>query len=364
MLTAAGLMSGTSADGISVAVVEFGRRRMKIAVNGTIPHSRRLRERIAAAACGEARTEELSRLHADLGRAFGRAAEKVIGRRRVNVIGSHGQTVWHESGRHTLQLGEASFIAEQTGVTTVSDFRPAHLAAGGEGAPLVPYFDWACFGGRPVILLNLGGIANLTIVGRTLRETRGFDTGPANALIDEAMRLAYGKDMDRNGRVARSGRIDERLLRKLDHPWFSRRPPKSTGKQLFGREFLVRRLGRELRRRPADVIATLTCHAALTIARAHDRFAPRGIQELIVSGGGALNPVLMEHLEVLFWPVAVRPSDVYGIPVMAREAAAFALLAVEAVRGEAASTGTRRPTILGKISPGKGFKRLVKRLLT
>ncbi len=232
---------------------------------------------------------------------------------------------------------------------------PADVAAGGQGAPLVPYFDWFVFGGRPVALLNVGGIANFTFVGRTLGETTGFDTGPGNALIDEAMRRAFGREYDAGGRVAASGRIDLRMLRRLDHPYFRRPPPKSTGRELFGPAFLEDRLGGELRRRPADVVATLTVFTARTIADAFARFAPRPVQEVVVSGGGAFNRTLLRHLEWMLWPAAVRPIDVYGFPPLAREPAAFALLAAQTLRGRPsnvpAATGARRPVVLGKIVP-------------
>lgn len=352
-MIAMGLMSGTSADGVSAAVVRLGRRELEVLTHRTTPYPAALRRRVLAAARGEARTTELSALHADLGRFFARAAARAAGRRRIDVIGSHGQTVWHDAGRHTLQLGEASAVAEATGVTTVCDFRQADLAAGGQGAPLVPHLDWFLFGGRPVITLNLGGVANVSVPGRTLATTTGFDTGPGNCLIDEAMSLAFGRRMDRNGRTAASGRIDLRWLPRLDHPWLRRRPPKSTGRELWSRSFLVDRLGRELRRRPGDVVATLTFFTARAAADAIGRFVRRPFQEVVVSGGGAFNRTLMGHLEWMLWPAAVRPSSVYGIPPLAKEPAAFALLAAEAVRGRAASvpavTGARRPAVLGKI---------------
>jgi anhydro-N-acetylmuramic acid kinase len=359
-MIALGLMSGTSADGVSAAVVRIGPRRVKLLAYRTFPYPRALRERVLLAGRGEAGTAEMSALHADLGRIFAKVAARAARRFRLDVVGSHGQTVWHEPGRHTLQLGEAAWIVEATGVTTVCDFRPADLAAGGQGAPLVPYFDWFVFGGRPVALLNLGGIANLTIPGRTLAGTTGFDAGPGNCLIDEAMREAFGRDFDAGGKVARSGRIDFGLLGRFEHPYFRKRPPKSTGRELFSRAFLLERAGRELRRRPADVVATLAFLTARTVADALERFARRPVQEVIVSGGGAMNRTMMAHLDWMLWPAAVRPIDVYGLPPLAKEPAAFALLAAEAVRGVAAGvpsvTGARRGAILGKILPGRRLR--------
>jgi anhydro-N-acetylmuramic acid kinase len=363
-MIAVGLMSGTSADGVSVAAIRVGDRRIHPLAFRTFPYPRALRERVLAAR--QATTPLLSALHADLGRFFAKAARTLIGKGRVDVIGSHGQTVWHEPARHTLQLGEASAIAEATGVTTVCDFRPADIAAGGEGAPLVPYFDWFLWGGKPALLLNIGGIANVTLPGRTLSDTVGFDTGPGNCLIDEAMRIAFRRGYDARGRVAASGRIDPALLRRLDHPYFGKRPPKSTGRELFSREFLIERAGRDLRKRPKDVVATLTFLTATTIADAIRRFARRDVQEVIVSGGGAFNRTLVGHLEWMVWPSAVRPIDVYGFPPLAKEPAAFALLAAQTVRGMAtnvpSATGARKAVVLGKIVPGANFTRLMKAL--
>jgi len=363
-MIAVGLMSGTSADGASAAVVRLFDRAVRLVAYRTFRCPCALRERILAAR--DAKAPELSALHSDLGRFFARAARTIIGRGTADVIGSHGQTVWHAPARHTLQLGEAATIAAETGVTAVCDFRPADIAAGGEGAPLVPYFDWLLFAGRPVVLLNVGGIANLTSPGRTLGATVGFDTGPGNCLIDEAMRIAFGREYDAGGKVAASGRIDLRLLPKLDHPYFRRRPPKSTGRELFGRGFLLDRLGRELRRRPGDVVATLTFFTARTIADAFARFVRRPVQEVVVSGGGVFNRALMGHLEWMLWPAAARPIDVYGFHPLSKEPAAFALLAAEAVRGAAgnvpSATGARRAAILGKIVPGANFRRLMKSL--
>jgi anhydro-N-acetylmuramic acid kinase len=363
MMTAVGLMSGTSADGVSAAAVRIGPRGLRLLAYRTFPFPRPLRSRVLGAT--QARAPELSALHGELGRFFGGAAARFIGKGRVDVIGSHGQTVWHQPARHTLQLGEAAHIAERTGVTTVCDFRPADIAAGGQGAPLVPYFDWYLWRGRPVVLLNVGGIANLTRVGRSLKETSGFDTGPGNCLIDEAMAIAFGRPYDEGGRVAARGRIDAALLARLDHPYFAQAPPKSTGRELFSRAFLLERTGKQLRRRPADVVATLTFLTARTIADAVARVAPVPAQELIISGGGALNRTLVGHLEWMVWPTAVRPIDVYGFHPLAKEPAAFALLAAQCVRGVAANvpsaTGARGSAVLGKIVPGKNFRAVLKK---
>ncbi len=348
-MIAVGLMSGTSADGVSAAGLRIEGRRLKLLAYRTTPYPRALRARILAA--GEARVPELSALNRDLGIFFGRVACRFIGRARVAVIGSHGQTVWHEPGRHTLQIGEPAEIAAATGVTTVADFRPADIAAGGQGAPLVPHFDRFLFGVRPALTLNLGGIANVTVLSKA---PLGFDTGPGNCLIDAAMREAFGKGFDRDGRVAAKGRVDGALLKRLEHPWLRKPPPKSTGRELWSRAFLLERAGPLLRRAPADVVATLTRFTALTVAGALARFVKSDVQEVIVSGGGVYNRTLMRDLEALVWPAALRPVSVYGIHPMAKEAAAFALLAAETLAGRAGNLSSvtgGRPAVLGKIVP-------------
>jgi len=359
-ILALGLMSGTSADGVTAALVRVGPgRRLRVLRHRDFPFRPDERRRLLA--LGSATAPELCAANAWIGERFAAAARRAIGRTRIDVIGSHGQTVWHEPGRATLQLGEPSIIAERTGITTVADFRPRDIAAGGEGAPLVPYFDWFVFGAGPHAraLQNVGGIANVAVVGGRAKPV-AFDTGPGNALIDEAVRLVTRgrQDYDRDGAIAARGRLDAGLLaRLLDHPYFARRPPKSTGRELFSRAFLLDRCGKALSRRPADAIATLTFFTARTIADAIGRFVPLALSEVIVSGGGAFNPILMRHLKWLLWPAQVKTSEVYAIHPMAKEAAAFALLAVEAVRGRPNTapwaTGARRAVIAGKIVPGR-----------
>lgn len=358
---ALGLMSGTSADGVSAALVRIGPgRAVKVLAHRTYPFRPADRRRILA--LGKASAPELSEANRWLGERFAEAARRMLAGRAADVIGSHGQTVFHEPGRHTLQLGEPSFIAERTGLPVVADFRPRDIAAGGEGAPLVPFFDEFVFGGAPHVraLQNIGGIANVTVVGAGVRPV-AFDTGPGNALLDEAVRFSTRgrQEFDRGGRIAARGRLDVALLgRLMDHPYFRRRPPKSTGRETFGRDFLLARAGRELQRRPADVVTTLTFLTARTIADAYARFVPHRISEVVLSGGGALNPLIRRHLEWMVFPAPVRPSTIYGIDVMAKEAAAFALLAARAIRGEPNTapwaTGARRAVVAGKILLAKG----------
>jgi anhydro-N-acetylmuramic acid kinase len=346
-MIAVGLLSGTSADGVSVAGLRLEGRRFKLLAFRTTPYPAELRRRVLEA--GSAKTPELSRLNRDLGIFFARAARRFIGRARVDVIGSHGQTVWHEPGRHTLQIGEPAEIAAATGVVTVADFRPADIAAGGQGAPLTPAFDRFVFGVRPAAVLNLGGVANVTLLGP---EPLGFDTGPGNCLLDAAMREAFRKDFDRDGRTAARGRVDADLLRRLDHPWLRKAPPKSTGRELWSPALLRRKAGALLRRRPEDVVATLTRFTARCVGDALEPHVRAGLQEVIVAGGGARNRTLMAELEAAVWPATLRPIDVYGIPGAAREAAAFAWLAAETLKGRpgnlSSATGGR-PAILGKV---------------
>jgi anhydro-N-acetylmuramic acid kinase len=354
---AVGLMSGTSADGVSAALVRIGPgRSVRVIRHLTESYSRA--EQAGILALRSATPAALSEANVVLGRKFAAAARRVMRGARPRVIGSHGQTVWHEPGRHTLQIGEPSIIAEATGIDVVADFRPRDIAAGGQGAPLVPFFDEFVFGGtrRRRALLNIGGIANVTLVGGG-KQAAAFDTGPGNGLIDEMVRrFTEGRQsFDRDGRIARSGRIDGELLGRLfDHPYFKKRPPKSTGRELFGPEYLESRC----RRPSADAIATLTLFTAQTIADAIRRFARPAPSEVVVSGGGVLNAVLMGHLAWLLRPASIASSQAYGIPPLAKECAAFALLAARAIAGlpntVPSATGARRSVVAGKIILGRG----------
>ena len=353
-LLAVGLMSGTSADGVSAALVRIGPgRAVRVIRHLTEPYSRS--EQAAILALREASASALSEANFRLGRRFAAAARRVMRGTKPRVIGSHGQTVWHAPGRHTLQIGEPSIIAEETGVDVVADFRPRDIAAGGQGAPLVPFFDDFIFGGAPNrrCLLNIGGIANITLVGGG-KPPIAFDTGPGNCLIDDLVRkFTRGRrSFDDGGRLARSGRIDAKLLaRLLGHPYFRKRPPKSTGRELFGPDFAKIRPS-------ADAVATLTIFTAVTIADAIQRFSRPAPAEVIVSGGGAFNVTLMSHLAWLLSPARVVSSEAYGLPPLAKEPAAFALLAVRAIQGlpntVPSATGARRAVVAGKIIPGRG----------
>jgi len=360
---ALGLMSGTSADGVSVAALSL--KPFRILGHKTYAYKPELRRRILAAPRGT--VAELSLLNFELGRLFADAAAKFcrdakVPLSRVTCVGSHGQTVLHSPyGKipHTLQIGEASFIAEKLGVPVLSDFRPRDMAAGGQGAPLVPFFDEYVYGGgKPVLLQNIGGIANIAAAGKGVRAP-GFDTGPGNCLMDIAVSMATGGRMgfDRNGALAGRGRADESKTTKLlKLPYFSQKPPKSLDRNQFGAEFLARHFGRVTAENAPDVLATLNFFTAASIADAARRFVlPRcAARKMLVSGGGALNPVLMRNLRRLMPGVEVLSSSETGLPELAKEPACFALLACLALRGKInhcpRATGARGARVLGKLS--------------
>ncbi|OLB81522.1 MAG: anhydro-N-acetylmuramic acid kinase, partial [Nitrospirae bacterium 13_2_20CM_2_61_4] len=310
-----GLMSGTSADGVDAALVDIRGtgHDLKITLKAfrTFPYPTAFRERLLQVMTGGT-VEDVCHLNGALGEWFARAALKVlkaagVSPRRVALIGSHGQTLHHlpkprrepviGSVRSTLQLGAPAVIAERTGITTVADFRSRDVAAGGEGAPLTPYLHYQLFRhpSRARAVVNLGGISNLTYLpaGGSLQSVRAFDTGPGNMVVDGVVRSVTGGryQYDRSGRLARAGKVDEGLLRRLlQHPFLRRRPPKSTGREEFGERFIDRvvLLGRLARLSDADLVATATAFTARTIADAQ-KFLPRPVEEVVISGGGARN---------------------------------------------------------------------------
>ena len=362
---AIGLMSGTSCDGISAALARFHGRRVTVLAEHTRPYPARLAARLRRAAA--LTVPELSALHMELGERFAQAARRVyiaagVPARRIAVIGSHGHTVYHgpdDPTPSTLQIGAPAVIAARTGRPVVADFRPRDVAAGGQGAPLVPCFDEAFFGGGPPrALQNIGGIANVTIVGRGI-QTRAFDTGPGNCLIDlAAQRASRGRlAFDADGRLARRGRIDHRAVDRLWRlPYFRRPPPKSTGRELFNAELLAQALGTQRHRRSEDALATVTYFTAYSIAESLRRFTPARLTEVIVSGGGVRNRTLMDHLARLLAPIPVRSIERYGIPAQAKEPVAFAYLALRALGARInhvpTATGARAACILGALTFG------------
>lgn len=384
-----GLMSGTSADGIDAALVELGGARWRIVCHQHTPYPHDVRAEIFACFRPEHGTvDRLCALNFALGRAFAQAALNCIRAaglttKDVDLIGSHGQTLWHfPSGPRasTLQLGEPAVIAELTGLPVVSNFRARDMAAGGQGAPLVAYADLVLLS-HPTLCrtaLNIGGIANFTYLppapqpvapADQAQEAQhggpeaafAFDTGPGNMLIDDAVRRASGGtlEFDRDGAIAASGRVSDLLLKELmDHPYFTQRPPKATGRELFGAQFgeQIWQRGTALGLSGADIVATLTMLTAASIAHAHRAFLPRLPDEVIVSGGGARNATLMHLLQQQLAPARVYVSDEVGLPAEAKEAVAFAVLAYETWHGRSgnlpAATGASKAVVLGDITPG------------
>jgi anhydro-N-acetylmuramic acid kinase len=368
-----GLMSGTSLDGISAAVVRFtkdetGRLDAQLLAFIGSRYSAAQRDRLRGAlTAGTA--QEYCRLAFDLGDWFADAtvavlAEAGIPRAEVLAIGSHGQTIWHEPGHSTWQLGEAAVIAERTGIDVVSDFRVRDVAAGGQGAPLVPIADALLFAGDEWrALQNIGGIGNVTIVppNGTLDGVRAFDTGPGVAVIDGVTRtLKPGLEFDVDGRRAAAGTpVDAVVDRLLWHPYFAAAPPKATGRELFDRAYVDRLIESCRGERPGcrdeDVVATATSLTARSIADAYRRFMPEPVAELLVSGGGAKNPALVAMIARAVAPMPVRSFAERYFDGEAKEAVAFALLAYLHVQGEPANvaraTGARGPRILGKLTP-------------
>jgi anhydro-N-acetylmuramic acid kinase len=380
---ALGIMSGTSADGIDVALVRLAGRKASLENFAAFPFPAGIQKEILKLAEGQpVTTGEISQLNFQLGEAFARAALAACKRfralpARIEVIGSHGQTVFHQGialawrGRgvaSTLQIGDPSIIAARTGITTVGDFRPADMAAGGQGAPLVPFVDYLLYRhprmGR--VALNIGGIANMTVIpaGATLEEVFAFDTGPGNMVIDALVRHFTGgrKRFDRNAEMALKGGFLPRLVRSmLRDNYFSRIPPKTTGREQYGESYVRALLShREARRAPAeDVIRTATILTAVSILDAFHRFVASraNIGEMIVSGGGAHNPLLMAQLESGLTGVRVREAGELGVPADAKEAFAFAVLAHETLHKRPANvpgaTGAKRAVVLGKVCYGK-----------
>jgi len=351
----AGVMSGTSLDGIDVAIVDVGRHAPLAVGFQTTPHPAALRSSIL----GANTAAEISGLNFHLAELYAKAVLRAIRRfGPIQLIGCHGQTVYHEGGRHTLQLGEPAVLAERTGVPVVSNFRARDIAAGGQGAPLVPYVDYLLFRrrGRTRVALNIGGIANITVIppAAAPEDVIAFDTGPGNMVIDALAReISQGKlAYDRNARFASSGRVDKALLNDLlRDPYYRRRPPKSAGREQYGAEFVARlkASGRSLR----DLIATATVLTAASIAAAVRPYRAAAT-DLIVSGGGVHNPGIMAHLTALLPGIAISTSTDHGIDADAKEAIAFAILAWQTWRRQPgnlpSATGARRAVVLGSIT--------------
>ena len=380
----AGVMSGTSVDGINVALVRLAERGQECPRYTLLGHEEYsfpapVRRAILGMTNAElARVADLARLNFLLGELYAEAVATTARKHRVklDLVGCHGQTLYHQGvaerflGRKlavTWQTGEGAVIAARLGVPVVSDFRPADMAAGGKGAPLVPFLDYLLYRDRRVgrIAQNIGGIANLTAIaaGASLRQVVAFDTGPGNMVMDAVMEELFGKHFDRDGKVAASGRVlDGVTTRLLRAHFFRQKPPRTAGREEFGREYAGRFLQLCRGASKPDVMATATALTARSIADAVQRFvmprfgAERRDREMIVSGGGAKNPTLMAMLRAEIAPLGIglRFSDEFGLPAEAKEAVAFALLAHETWHRRPSNvpsaTGAKRAAILGKIS--------------
>jgi anhydro-N-acetylmuramic acid kinase len=388
-------MSGTSCDGIAAAMVDIAARGgAEVLAYRTFPYPAATRAALLDLCRVEtARVDDICHWNVALGELLAAAVVRlartaVVEMATIDLVGSHGQTIHHLPGGRadglgrrrvgsTLQIGEPCVIAERTGITTIADFRPRDMAAGGQGAPLVPYADWKLFAHprRGRAMQNIGGIANVTYLpaGCGIDGVVAFDTGPGNMIIDRMTQLATGgrQAYDRGGRLAARGRVRLDLLAEwMRHPYFRRRPPKSTGREEFGVGFADEMFDRACKglrgacgacRMSApqlDVLATATAFTAESIADAYRRFLGGRVDEVIVSGGGAHNATLMAMLTERLAPAEVTTSGRYGLHVEAKEAVAFAILAAETYRGRCANvptaTGAGRGVVLGKIVPGGG----------
>jgi len=379
----AGVMSGTSADGINVALVRITRGRgrprhtsFKLLAHAEFPYPGNVRRAVLTAMNAEqARVADLARLSFLLAELY---ADAILAtQRRFNIkaelIGCHGQTLYHQGeparflGRKlavTWQTGEGAIIADRVGAPVVSDFRPADMAAGGKGAPLVPFLDYLLYRDHRVgrVIQNIGGIANLTAIpaNASASQVKAFDTGPGNMVIDAVTERLFGRACDRDGKIAASGMVlDTVVTETLRLPFFPRKPPKTAGREEFGREFVSRFFRRCGRAKKPDIVATATALTARSIADALRRFVlhrPHEYAEVVVSGGGTNNPTLLTMLtgEILPLGLRIRLSEEFGLPSAAKEAAAFALLAYQTWNRQPSNipsvTGARRSTVLGKIS--------------
>jgi anhydro-N-acetylmuramic acid kinase len=379
-LIVAGVMSGTSADGVDVAFVRLrglgSYLHFELLGHHHLDYPKQLRQAVLAAMnAGKTSVAELSQLNFRLGEFYAEAvllARKKTRAPMVDLVGCHGQTIYHQGeaapylGKKitcTWQTGEGSVVASRLGVPVVSDFRPADMAAGGQGAPLVPFLDYAIFRDKHMgrIVQNIGGIANLTAIsaGSRPEDMMAFDTGPGNMVIDQLMQILFHQPYDHNGAVAHSGAVIEPVLEQaLRAPYFKQKPPKTAGREEFGSEYARAFLRKCARASKPDIIATATALTARSIAGAVERFVLPGgkYRQCIVSGGGAKNETLMKMLaeEIAKLGLRLRYSDDYGVPSQAKEAVAFALLAYQTWHRQPgnvpSATGAEKAVVLGKIS--------------
>jgi anhydro-N-acetylmuramic acid kinase len=371
----AGLMSGTSADGVDVAIIDIDDDKVKVLAFDTFPYSAQLRKTILHQILTVA---DVCHLNFVLGEVFAESVLRLCKKSKIplgsiDLIGSHGQTIYHNpKGRRfgsktissTLQIGEPSVIAERTGITTVADFRTRDMTAGGQGAPLVPFADYFLFRDKKHnrAIQNIGGIANVTYLPANcdLSDIIAFDTGPGNMVIDGVISiLSKGQhNYDRDGRLAVKGTVDKAILNDmLKHPFFRKRPPKSTGREEFGQQYcemLYRRISKK-QISAENIMATVTALTAVSIAQAYRRFLPQMPDEIVLAGGGAHNATLVKMLRQELGESVILLSDDLGINCDAREAISFAILAFATIRGipnnVPVATGAKEPLVLGKIIP-------------
>jgi anhydro-N-acetylmuramic acid kinase len=376
-----GLMSGTSVDGIDSALVEITgngiNTKFKELFFSTYPYPKGLKELILKNSLKEtSNVEDICRLNFLIGKLFAKAAIKLckdygISINQIDLIGSHGQTIHHlpeekklfgEKIKSTLQIGDPSVISKLTGVVTVGDFRTGDMALGGQGAPLVPYFDFLTFRSKKVnrALLNIGGIANITLLKKkaTIDDVIAFDTGPGNILIDLLAKKYFNKKFDKDGKIASSGKLNESLLQKIMEldEYINKKPPKSTGRERYNEEFLNNALRKFQNLSPRDIITTFTEYTAYAVFHNYQKFLKKicEISELLVSGGGSNNLFIMKSLQKYFGEkVKVVKVETDKMSVDSKEAVCFAIFANETISGNPINipsvTGASSKTILGKI---------------
>jgi anhydro-N-acetylmuramic acid kinase len=372
-------MSGTSLDGIDVAIIDITGSGFKAKINvltsHSVPYPKKIREALLAVSNAHAHTGEISRLNFLLGELYAEALEETAERAEIplntiKLIGCHGQTIYHEGhgsqylGKkvaNTFQIGESSVISERTGINVISNFREGDVAAGGKGAPLVPYLDYMLMRhrGRGRVAVNIGGIANLTAIPPNTSTDRviAFDTGPGNMVIDQLVsRITLGQQtFDRDGVMAASGEVDPKLLAKLlRDKYFRQKPPKTAGREQYGAEFVSKLLDTELS--TEDLIATATALTAESIALGVRNFVlpEMRVDEIFVSGGGTHNPTMMRFLAKAMNPIPVMETTEVGLDVDAKEAIAFAVMAYETAHSRPSNvpmaTGAKRSVVLGKLT--------------
>jgi len=378
-LRVAGLMSGTSADGVDVAIVDIDSYSTRLVAFGMFPYSATVRKAIFSLFDPATSTvDNICHYNFVLGHIYAEALVKLcissrIPLKTINLIGSHGQTIYHNpSGkryakhlvRSTLQIGEPAVIAQRTGITTVADFRPGDMAVGGQGAPLVPFADHILFADKSLnrAVQNIGGIANVTYLPASSTPSKivAFDTGPGNMIIDCLVNLVSDgkKNYDRNGSLAAKGAVNQAMLIKmLKHSYFNRRPPKTTGREEFGHQYSHKIYDNAVANNICneDIVATATAFTAVTIADAYRRFLPKMPEQIILCGGGAKNRTLVNMLQQQLEKTKILTTGNLGIDPDAKEAVSFAILAWATIKGIAnnmpVATGGKKPVILGKIIP-------------